>query len=58
MKILFSQEYSGQVFTRNGVMMDTVVTNTIGLIDLLELRLGLHHEDIPIYERMAHYYLL
>lgn len=56
MKILFSQEYSGQVFTRNGVMMDTVVTNTIGLIDLLELRLGLHHEDIPIYERMAHYY--
>lgn len=56
MKILFSPEYSGQVFTQNGVMMDTVVTNTIGLIDLLEFRLGLHYEDIPIYERMAHYY--
>lgn len=36
--------------------MDTVVTNTVGLIDLLELRLGLHYEDIPIHERIAHYY--
>lgn len=45
MKILFSPEYSGHVFTQSGVMMDTVVTNTTGLIDLLELRLGLHYED-------------
>lgn len=36
--------------------MDTVVTNTVGLIGLLELRLGLHYEDIPIHERIAHYY--
>lgn len=36
--------------------MDTVVTNTTGLINLLELRLGLHYEEIPVYERMAHYY--
>ena len=32
MKILFSQEYSGHVFTQKGIMMDTVITNTIGLI--------------------------
>ena len=56
MKILFSPEYSGHVFTQSGVMMDTVVTNTTGLIDLLELRLGLHYEDIPTQERVAHYY--
>lgn len=56
MKILFSQEYSGHVFTQKGIMMDTVITNTIGLINLLELRLGLHYEEIPLHERMAHYY--
>lgn len=36
--------------------MDTVVTNTIGLVNLLELRLGLHYEDVPEKERVAHYY--
>ena len=36
--------------------MDTVVTNTIGLVGMLELRLGLHHEEVPEHERMAHYY--
>lgn len=56
MKILFSPEYSGHVFTQKSIMMDTVVTNTIGLINLLELRLGLHYEEIPLHERMAHYY--
>lgn len=59
MKILFSPEYSGHVFTQTtgaSVMMDTVVVNTTGLIDLLELRLGLHYEDVSGQERMAHYY--
>lgn len=56
MKILFSPEYSGHIFTQGGVMMDSVVTNTTGLINLLELRLGLHYENLPVYERMAHYY--
>lgn len=56
MKILFSPEYSGQIFTQSDVMMDTVVANSIGLIDLLELRLGLHYEVTPVYERIAHYY--
>ena len=37
-------------------MMDTTVVNTIGLIDLLELRLGLHNEDVSGQERVAHYY--
>lgn len=31
MKILFSPEYSGHVFTQKSIMMDTVVTNTTGL---------------------------
>ena len=60
MRILFSPEYSGAVFARandgSGVMMDTVVLNTMGLIDMLELRLGLHYEDLPQNERLAHYY--
>lgn len=60
MRILFSPEYSGAVFARandgSDVMMDTVVLNTVGLIDMLELRLGLHYEDIPQNERLAHYY--
>ena len=60
MRLLFSPEYSGAVFARandgSGVMMDTVVLNTMGLIDMLELRLGLHYEDLPQNERLAHYY--
>ena len=33
--------------------MDTVVTNTIGLVNLLELRLGLHYEDVPEQQKVA-----
>lgn len=60
MRIIFSPEYSGTVFAKatdgSNVMMDTVILNTMGLIDMLELRLGLHYEDIPQNERLAHYY--
>ena len=60
MRIIFSPEYSGAVFAKatdgSDVMMDTVILNTIGLIDMLELRLGLHYEDMPQNERLAHYY--
>ena len=60
MKIIFSPEYSGNVYVKPSdgkeVMMDTVVANTIGLVNLLELRLGLHYEDVPEQERVAHYY--
>ncbi|MDD6020498.1 MAG: PD-(D/E)XK nuclease family protein [bacterium] len=60
MKIIFSPEYSGNVFLKpeNGrsVMMDTVVTNAIGLVNILELRLGLHYQEESEPERLAHYY--
>lgn len=60
MKILFSPEYSGTVYAKApdgaGVMMDTVVVNTIGLVNLLELRLGLHYDDVSGKERTARYY--
>lgn len=59
MKIFFSPEYSGQVYVRpaeGNVMMDTVVLNTVGLVNMLELRLGLHYDDVPVQERAAHYY--
>lgn len=60
MRILFSPEYSGSVFARakdgSDVMMDTVILNTRGLTDMLELRLGLHYEDMPQNERLARYY--
>ena len=55
-KILFSPEFSGHVFTCSEIMMDTVVTNTIGLVNLLELRLGLHYDEVSAQERMALYY--
>ena len=32
-KIFFSPEFSGHVFTSSEIMMDTVVTNTIGLVE-------------------------
>ena len=60
MKIIFSPEYSGNVYVKPSdekkVMMDTVVTNTIGLVNLLELRLGLHYEDVPEQKRVVLYY--
>lgn len=60
MKIIFSPEYSGTVYAKapdgNRVMMDMVVTNTIGLVGMLELRLGLHYEEVPEHERVAYYY--
>lgn len=60
MKIIFSPEYSGSVYVKpsndKGVMMDTIVANTIGLINILEIRLGIHHKDINSKERLALYY--
>ena len=60
MNIIFSPEYSGHVYIKpadaTGVLMDTMVVNTVGLVNMLELRLGLHYEDLPQNERLAHYY--
>lgn len=60
MHIIFSPEYSGTVYVKpadgKNVMMDTVVVNTIGLLDILELRLGLHYEGMSDQDRLAYYY--
>ena len=58
MKIIFSPEYSGNVYVKPSdgkeVMMDTVVTNTISLINLLKLRLMNKNEDIHEQEHVNH----
>lgn len=60
MRIIFSPEYSGTVYVKasdgKDVMMDTVVLNTTGLVCMLELRMGLHYNEVSEYERIAHYY--
>ena len=56
MTIFYSPEYSGAVYLKDKIMMDTVVVNTIGLVNLLELRLGIHYKDFNEQERLARYY--
>ena len=60
MNIIFSPEYSGNVYIKpadaTGVLMDTMVVNTVGLVNMLELRLGLHYDEQSGQERVAHYY--
>lgn len=60
MRLIFSPEYSGTVYARakdgSDVMMDTEIVNTLGLVDMLELRLGIHYEDFAPSERLARYY--
>ena len=60
MNIIFSPEYSGNVYIKpadaTGVLMDTMVLNTVGLVNMLELRLGLHYDELSEQERVAHYY--
>ena len=46
MKMLFSPEYSGHVYVGlnelRPELMDTMVCDTIGLVAMLELRMGIH----------------
>ena len=60
MKILFSPEYSGHVFIglneQHPELMDTMVCDTMGLVAMLELRLGIHVEDISGNNRTVLYY--
>lgn len=60
MNIIFSPEYSGIVYIKpdnaTEVLMDTLVVNTVGLVNMLELRLGLYYNEMPEQERLAHYY--
>jgi len=60
MKILFSPEYSGHVFIglneQQPELMDTMVCDTMGLVAMLELRLGIHVEEQTHNNRTIIYY--
>lgn len=60
MKVLFSPEFKGHVFLglneENTQLMDVMVCDTIALIRMLELRLGIHVEDYPGHYRTVKYY--
>ena len=60
MKVLFSPEFQGHVFLGlnedHAYLMDTMVCDTMRLIGMLELRLGIHTEDQPSHYRMVKYF--
>ena len=60
MKILFSPEYSGHVFIglneQQPELMDTMVCDTMGLVAMLELRMGIHVEELSSNNRTVLYY--
>lgn len=60
MKILFSPEYSGHVFVglneQRPELMDTMVCDTMGLVAMLELRMGIHVEEQSSNNRTVLYY--
>lgn len=60
MKILFSPEYSEHVFIglneQHPELMDTMVCDTMGLVAMLELRIGIHVDDISANNRTVLYY--
>lgn len=60
MKIYFSPEYSGTVYTGlsadDNIRMDATVVDTAGLVGLLELRAGIHYEEVSRHHRTALYY--
>ena len=60
MKVLYSPEYVGHVFLGlnegNTHLMDVMVCDTMALVGMLELRLGIHVEDHPLHYRTVKYY--
>lgn len=58
--IFFSPTYLGPVYLRSlsgdTVMMDTEAVGLAGLVALLELRLGIHHDDASLQERIICYH--
>ena len=60
MKVLFSPEYRGHVFLgineENTQLMDVMVCDTMALIGMLELRLGIHAEEHPGHYRTVKYF--
>ena len=60
MKILFSPEYNGHVYVglnpQQPELMDTMVCDTLGLVAMLELRMGIHVEEQAGKNRTVLYY--
>ena len=60
MKVLYSPEFAGHVFLglneENAHLMDSMVCDTMGLVGMLELRLGIHIENHPIHYRTVKYF--
>ena len=60
MKVLFSPEFQGHVFLclnkKNTCLMDTMVCDTMKLIGMLELHMGIHVPDQPGHYRMVKYF--
>ena len=60
MKIIYSPEFEGHVFLgmdkEHDHIMDAMVCDTMGLVSMLELRLGIHHEDQSAHYRTVKYF--
>ena len=59
MRIYFSLDYNGYCylnFKQQPLRMDTKVVDLTGLIECLELRAGIHHEEMSVQKRIAAYY--
>lgn len=60
MKILYSPEFAGHVFLglneENTHLMDAFACDTMGLVGMLELRLGIHVENHPTHYRTVKYF--
>lgn len=60
MKLLFSPEFQGHVFLglneEHTHLMDVMVCDTMGLIGMIELRLGIHEEEQLGYNRTVKYF--
>lgn len=59
MRIYYSPEFNGNVFVGlkdKAVLFDTDIVDTVGLVGLIELRLGLQFDSVDSSEREAAYY--
>ena len=60
MKVIYSPEFDGRIFLglddERSHIMDSMVCDTNGLVSMLELRLGIHHEDKSAHYRIVEYF--
>lgn len=60
MEIYFGLHYTNNAFVdlkaHGGICLDHTVVGPEGLLSLLELHLGIHHEEISVTDRQAAYY--